>query len=92
MAFSFTQLASDNFQRADENPLSQGGNWSASSFTSFFVPSQVLSNLAASTSNAHPSCSLYTGVVFPNDQYAEITVAVGANIVVDALPTVRSST
>lgn len=85
------QLAADNFQRADENPISQGGNWSANSDSGFFAPCQVLSGLAASTSTSLASEALFTGVSFPNDQYSEIRVAAGANTVVDALAICRSS-
>lgn len=67
------QIASDNFTRANENPLSDGGNW-----TSGFLPGtvQVLSNVCVpSVNNNVQSAMIWTGNQFPSDQYSEITIS-----------------
>jgi Glycosyl hydrolases family 43 len=83
-----TQLAQDTFQRANENPLSDGGNWTTIT---------GLSALEVSSDKCIPSAtgtncgSLFTGVVSPNDQYVEIVLAgtLGASDFV--LPVLRSN-
>src|SRR5271170_2267843 len=71
-AAGFTQLASDNFTRANENPLSQGGNWSLG--TGGFVPLQLLGNLVEGSALGFDCFETYTGVGFPYNNYAQITV------------------
>lgn len=80
MSLKFTTLAQDNFQRVNENPLSQGGNWSKpnGTFTGETInPLQVLNNQCVSSSpqfNYIFHIAQYTGVSFPNDQWAEFKV------------------
>jgi hypothetical protein len=67
------QLASDNFQRANENPLSDGGNWTKIPGI-FESPNQIVSNLCEGTQTN--SCgNFYSGITWPNDQYSEFTLA-----------------
>lgn len=62
-----TQLASDNFQRADANPIS--GNW-----TNVDNAIQIVSHLAEATVISAYNIGYYNDVVWPNDQYSEITI------------------
>jgi hypothetical protein len=71
MSFIFTQLASDNFTRANENPLSQGGNWVDANFNNVL---QVVSNKCEATVINANNSSAYTGISFSNDQYVEVTI------------------
>jgi hypothetical protein len=64
-----TQLASDNFNRANENPLSNGGNWTDSSGAY-----QVVSNTAQPNFSGGDQWAYYSGVSWPNDQYSECAV------------------
>ena len=77
MPNSYTQLAADNFTRANENPLSGGGKWSAITITGFGAV-QLLSNQVVPTVVNLQDNSAYTGIAWPNDQYAEIVVAADA--------------
>lgn len=65
-----TQLASDNFTRADNASL--GTNWTA-------VPTEtgfsIASNKAVPFDRLVDSCQYYNAITWPNDQYSEITVA-----------------
>jgi hypothetical protein len=63
-------LATDNFTRADENPLSQGGNWTNPASDRF----QIVSTVACATAPINDCYSTYTGVSFPNDQYAAVRI------------------
>lgn len=75
---TLTPLASDNFQRANENPLSQGGNWSVDSHND--APLQIVSEVCESTASFVEGAELYTGgISIPNDQYASVTVGTFAN-------------
>jgi hypothetical protein len=66
-----TQLASDNFNRANENPLSQGGKWSVNFAAD---PLQIVSN-ACEVATLSASCvETYTGQALPNDQFTSITI------------------
>lgn len=68
---TYTQLAVDTFNRADENPINPA-NWAT------FAPLsdlQVLSNLCKASQVSQNSGALYTGVVFPDDQYAEAMIS-----------------
>jgi hypothetical protein len=72
MALTLTALASDNCQRANENPLSDGGNWSI--LSSNFTPMQLASN-KIEPSAANSDCGMYwNGLSWPKDQYCKITV------------------
>lgn len=59
---------SDNFNRADANPI--GGNWTAVPGSS---PVQLLANQAASTTTAQYSTVYWNADVFPPDQFSQIT-------------------
>lgn len=66
-----TQLAADDFDRANENPLGNGV-WSAPSGVN---PCKIVSNAAtASVNDGNDNVSYYSGVSWPNDQYSEITI------------------
>lgn len=65
-----TQLAADDFERADENPLGNGV-WSAGTEP----PCKIVSGLAVATNTGGAdNISRYTGVSAPNDQWSEILV------------------
>lgn len=64
-----TQLASDNFQRPDANPI--GGNWTTLPNTNAV---QLVSHEAEASVLAAENLIFYNSVVFPNDQYSEITI------------------
>lgn len=68
----FTPLAQDPFARINENPLSDGGNWSAPSGIN---PLQLSGNTVLATT-AGFNISLFTGIAFSNNQYAEAPVGV----------------
>lgn len=68
-------LATDNFNRADENPLSGGGNWSPSFGDQNW---KVVSNVAVPVNvSTLDSVMHYTAGTWPNDQYskADLTVS-----------------
>lgn len=66
-------LASDNFQRANENPLSDGGNWAV--YTPLTNNSlQLVSDSAQPTVLSGDNCSYWSGTTFPDDQWAQMTV------------------
>jgi hypothetical protein len=67
-----TQLASDNFTRADSNPIS--GSWTS---TGAISQMQIVSNQAecGTTDVSHINASVSTAVSWPNDGYSEITIA-----------------
>lgn len=72
------QLVSDNFTRANENPLSDGGNW-GSAPGSGYINFQVLSDfLTGTATSSTEGLQLYTGTSAPNDQYSEVTVGSNA--------------
>lgn len=64
-----TQLASDNFVRADSAGL--GANWTTQSDGNSF---DVSGNKAVPHSLDSDCGDIYTGAAFPNDQYSEITI------------------
>jgi hypothetical protein len=65
----FTTLGSDTFQRADENPLSQGGKWA-----NLFLPLKIVSDQCVAASTAGNCEELYVGASLPANQWAEFTV------------------
>lgn len=81
------QTATDNFQRANENPLSDGGQWASSVSHAL----QVSSNIAIGTAAAALNGASFIGVTWPNDQYSEVTAGpgfkagAGSNFVVPAI-------
>jgi hypothetical protein len=65
------QIASDNFQRANENPLSDGGNWSIAPGAN---AEKIVSNAVEPTiANAY-CISYWNALSWPNNQYSEITI------------------
>ncbi len=68
---AFTQTQSDNFTRANESPLSNGGNWGA--MTGLSQPNLISNEVQPPAINT-PGVSTWTGASWPNDQYSEIIV------------------
>jgi hypothetical protein len=86
------QLASDNFQRANENPLSDGGNWTSPGFTS--GTKLALVSDAVTTTGGNAGSALWTGASpasWPNDQYSQITLGTTPRSVSGFTAVVRSS-
>src|SRR5271156_745172 len=71
MPLTLNPLGSDNFTRANENPLSQSGNWVTDSFgePALQIVSDVCEGTAVDTDN---NVGIYSGVSLPNDQYASM--------------------
>lgn len=70
--FVFTQLAADTFIRANENPLSGGGNWLVIGPSQ---PCQLVSNAVENNVAGNICFQAYSGgITWPNDQYSEITL------------------
>jgi len=70
---TYTQLAVDNFQRANENPINPA-HWTTGTG---FVALAVVSNLCESPDSitfAKDAFAYYSGASFPADQYGEITL------------------
>jgi len=65
-----TQLATDNFTRANENPLSNSGKWTQVSGAGTM---QVVSNLCEPAATSTVCANYWNALVWPNDQYAEVT-------------------
>jgi len=62
----------DNFNRANENPLSGGGTWATVTGRS---AARVISNQASGTTTN--SASIYTGSAYTDDQWAKVTAKSG---------------
>lgn len=62
-----TQLGVDNFTRANESPLSQGGNWHQ---MAALTQLKIVSNLCEGVSTTANCWEVYNGVVLPQNQYA----------------------
>jgi hypothetical protein len=77
MSLNLTPIASDNFTRANENPLSQGGNWTLDTFGD--APLEIVSDLCQSTTVFSNAGEFYSGVSTPNDQYASMTISFPTN-------------
>ncbi len=76
--------ATDNFNRADEDPLSNGGKWTVvTSFNSLKIVSYACKGPAGSAGN------YWNADTFNDNQYAQCTVSTFANA---TGPTVRNST
>jgi hypothetical protein len=73
---NFIQLAADDFQRADENPLSDSGKWSGDGI---HADVQLVSNAAEGTMLGNFNFAYFTGDVWPDDQYAEVTLETPPN-------------
>lgn len=63
-------IASDNFNRANEDPLSDGGNWSALGDS---AACRIVSNQATGPVLSQ-GFSLRSGQTFKSDQWSEITI------------------
>lgn len=82
------QTAFDNFQRTNENPLSNGGKW-----TSFPTRQgmQIVSGVTEPAITGGGEGSIYSGAIFSNDQYSSITIHAIATGGSEAFPVVRAS-
>lgn len=69
----FTQLASDNFNRADSNDL--GANWD-DGYAVGYSRFEIVSNTAGSEFDSEGDICIetYNNVALPNDQYAEAVI------------------
>jgi len=65
------QLASDNFNRANENPIA--GNWTSG--TSTFTDLQIVSNAVRGVTASGDGSAFYNAITWPNDQYSEVKIA-----------------
>jgi hypothetical protein len=73
MALTLTAIASDNFQRANENPLSDGGNWTETPQSPGVL--EIVSDVCqAAQSNNHAGEAYWSGNTFPADQYCKIVL------------------
>ena len=71
-------VASDNFNRANENPLNPA-NWTTDP-TLNFKPLQVVGNLCEPVGPfVNGAGEIFTGVSFPPDQFSQVTVVTAAN-------------
>ncbi len=81
MSIFLSQLASDSFQRPNENPLAHPP-WTKDALSQGL---QIISHLAQGTATFTDCIELYTGVSSPNDQYTSATlgatIAGNANLV-----------
>ena len=66
----FTELGSDTFDRANENPLSQHGIWTTAEF---FSPLEIVDDQCVPT-DADGDGAVYTGVSILQNQWAQITI------------------
>ncbi len=64
-----TQLATDNFTRANANPI--GGNWTTSPGDAAL---QIVSNKAAPGANTGYASAYWNAITWPNDQWSEVTL------------------
>jgi hypothetical protein len=69
-----TQVAADNFTRANENPLSDGGNWSTISGVNALQLYSDVATYATSPTGA----AIWTGNTFTNDQYVDVVFSSAA--------------
>ena len=67
--FNLNTLASDNFQRADANPI--GGNWTQIHSAAGYTTSQIASNLVEPSAAGSWADSYDNAVAFPNDQWSQ---------------------
>lgn len=80
-------LATDNFNRADVNPI--GGNWTTVTSEGAF---KIVSNAVQPASLSADSTAYYNAVTWPNDQYAQVKVTVNETTAGNGLgPCVRAS-
>ena len=72
MAYIFTTQAQDTFQRANENPLSDGGNWTLLQGDD---PLEIVNDLCQSSDTVNTCGAIFTGISWPNNQWVKLTVA-----------------
>lgn len=77
------QLASDNFNRANANPLD--GSWTNG--PGALVDMRIVSNAATAATASTDAAAFSTAATWPNDQYSEVTI--GAAGTGDGGPMVR---
>jgi hypothetical protein len=71
---SLVPLASDNFTRPNENPLSDRGKWTnINAPIANAGPLQVLSDLCVTTKVSATCAAVWTGFSWSNDQYSQVT-------------------
>lgn len=69
----YTTVGSDNFTRANENPLSNGGTWA--NFTgSFLAPLQVVSDLCEATSTSAAQNGATWPASWSTSQFCQVTI------------------
>ena len=72
MAYIFTTQAQDTFQRANENPLSDGGKWTQIVGDD---PAKIVSNACEPTDTTNYCGAVYTGIVWPANSWVSVKVA-----------------
>jgi hypothetical protein len=72
MSITLTPLASDNFQRANENPLAHPP-WNRDSFGDAGL--KIASDICEATTTTVICAELYTGQTLPSNQFASFTLA-----------------
>src|SRR6267378_2171330 len=83
------RLASDSFQRANENPLSNGGTWTT---LPTFSALQLIGNVVEASALS-VGCGAYrNNILWPNDQSSEITLGTGGTGTSTFILVVRAST
>lgn len=70
MSFTFTPIFSDNFHRANEQPLKPTTTWVNAESNSL----AVVNNLCVGNSNSITGEEVYKATRLPNDQYCAITI------------------
>jgi hypothetical protein len=75
--FNLTTIGSDNFQRANENPLSQGGNWQNAPVGNLQVLNNQCSGIPPTPgvgNGTSDGAAVYSGQFLPNDQWVSVTI------------------
>lgn len=80
-------LASDNFQRANANPI--GGNWTPLLAAD---KAQIVSDAVNPSAISTPGDSFWNALSFPNDQWAQVTVGAISGTTSFVGPAVRMNT
>lgn len=84
------QLVSDSFKRANENPLSDGGNWDVVHGGVSYASHRLLNNACIPT-GAVNNANFFSGISWPSDQYAEVTLGSVTGLIYAALARCSSS-
>lgn len=71
MSYNFTTLAQDTFHRANENPLSDGGNWTTIIGDS---AAQVVSDACEATAPSAFCGAVFSGISAPDNMYSSIKI------------------